>query len=177
MTAELKAGEYFSFFIIGIRNDPSDATSASARPTMEPMKRHVPIVTRARAPRTCPMKALTKSMRAERRCPFRRNWPVRTKKGTESREKPFIPSNIRCTTRSCGYPPTRRYIVELRIMLNAMGKPMISKKTKHTTSVKRAIEKPPLSVSGSRFLSEAPRERARSKNEEIFANARSIDYR
>ena len=41
-------------------------------------------------------------------------------------------------------------------MLNAMGKPMISKKTKHTTSVKRAMEKPPLSVSGSRVLSEAP---------------------
>ena len=80
------------FFIIGIRKEPSEAVSATARPTMAPMKRQVPTVTRARAPRTCPTKGVDEiGQRFFRRLPLTINCPVRMKNGTASRAKPFIP--------------------------------------------------------------------------------------
>jgi hypothetical protein len=38
MTPEAKAGLYPSFFIIGIRKEPSEAVSATARPTIAPIE-------------------------------------------------------------------------------------------------------------------------------------------
>ena len=37
---------------MGIKNEPRDAISARANPTIEPMNKQVPIVTRAKAPLT-----------------------------------------------------------------------------------------------------------------------------
>ncbi len=108
MTPEANAGLYPSFFIMGMRKEPREAGSATARPTMAPMNRHVPTDTRASAPRTCPTTAFTQSVRSLRMLPLAMSCPVRMKKGTASSANPFMPWNIRWGIRVRGYPPTRR---------------------------------------------------------------------
>ncbi len=98
MTPDANAGLYPSSFIMGMRKDPKEAVAATARPTMAPINRHVPTVTRARAPLTCPTKAFTKSVRSLRILPLTISCPVRMKKGTARRANPFIPWNMRCET-------------------------------------------------------------------------------
>ena len=70
ITAAANGAEYPSFFIIGIRNAPRDAADATARPTIDPIRRDAPIVTIAMAPLNLPNHAFTNLIRDSRRPPL-----------------------------------------------------------------------------------------------------------
>ena len=117
------SGSYPSFFIIGIRIEPMEETSATDDPDMPPKNIEARMFTMASPPRMKPTKMLAKLTSRQAMPPSAINAPAKTKNGMARREKLSTPSDTFSSMASRGIPTYSAVISEAIPMAYAMGTP------------------------------------------------------